>query len=346
MARGRFSAAQAVIMAVAALAVAPPPGAGFITSTLAGEIVSVGSPAPSAFLVGETVTGTTYAPDSAAVSTVISSTQGVHDEALTSFDATAINVTASEGYAASATEGEIAISNNDLNHRYWAVITESPPVLDRNAPDVNAIALDSLIFSELGPTNIAVRDLSHLDSTDSRTAKQFAFDFGSSPNIEAFFVTARSLPLEGEILSGFEPPSIVLFLVGIIGSALACLALSRRALTERKRTGRRSKHMTIQAGNVRRIRHAFMRRHSGTWLSVFLSLLAFAYFLFFGLPSARAVTLYTYDFDALTVEAALITDASLYLITTHKAKPDDGAFAEGEACGVFFSRNHQAQTSG
>jgi hypothetical protein len=222
-------------------------------------------------LVGETVTGTTYALDSAAVLTVISSTQGVHDEALASFNATAINVTASEEYVANATEGEIS---------------ESPPVLDRNAQDVNAIALDSLIVPEFGPTNIAFGNLSHLDSTDSRTTTQFAFDFGSSPNIEAFLVTARSLPLEGEILSDFEPPNIVLFLVGIIGSALTCLALSRRALTERKKTGRRSKHMTIQARNVRRIRHAFLHRHSGTWLAVFLSLLAFAYFLFFVLPSA------------------------------------------------------------
>lgn len=291
MARGRFSAAHTVVMAVVPLAAAL--DAGLITFTFAGEIASAGSQVSSALSVDETVTAT-YTFASAAAPTAISSTQGVYGAALTSF-----NVTTSGRYTASATEGQIAINNDDLDHhdRYRAVIAESSALFDLSAPDVNGIALDGFVDSEFDPTNTAFGEatlsvnlrLSNLDPTDSRTIMQLAFDFGSSPNIEAFLVAARSLSPEQdspeqEMMSGFEPRSIVLFLVGVIGSAVTCLALGRRALTERKRTGGRSKDMPTQAGKVRRIRRAFVHRHSGTWLAAFLSLLAFIYFLFFALP--------------------------------------------------------------
>ena len=294
MTRGRISTAHTIVMVVVALAAAPM-NPGLVAFTFAGEIATVGSQVSSA-----------------AVSTL-----GVYDAVITPF-----NVTTSGAYTASVTEGPIATNNDDLNHhdRYRAAIAESPSLFNLNAPDVDGIALDSFIVSRFDPPTTAFGDTSlpatldpsYFDSTDARSAMQFAFDFGSSPNFEAFLVTARSLALEQEDLVGFEPSSILLFLVGVIGSALTGLALSRRALTGRKRTRPRSEYMTIQVGHVRRIRHGFMHRRSGTWLAAFLSLLAFVYFLFFGLPSARAVTLYTYNFDALTAGAAAITDPAEY----------------------------------
>jgi hypothetical protein len=283
-------------MVVVALAAAPM-NPGLVAFTFAGEIASVGLQVSSAFSVGETVTARSTV-DSTAASAAVST------------------------LTASVAESPIATNNDDLNHydRYRAAIAESPPLFNLNAPDVDGVALDSFIVSRFDPSTTAFADTSlpatldpsYFDSTDTRSAMQFAFDFGSSPNFEAFLVTARSLSLEQEDLVGFEPSSILLFLVGVIGSALTGLALSRRALTGRKRTRPRSEYMTIQVGHVRRIRHGFMYRRSGTWLAAFLSLLAFVYFLFFGLPSARAVTLYTYNFDALTAGTAAITDPPEY----------------------------------
>lgn len=279
MITGRFSVAHGVVMALAALAAAVQ--ADLIAFTFTGSQVS------SAFSVGETVTATDTL-DSAAAPTSISSTQGLYNAAINSF-----NVTTSGGYVASAAEVPIAVSNGDLHghDRYQAVVGESPPLFDLNAPDVNGIASRSFTISLFDRTDTAFADtsvpteldLSRFDATDLQTATPVAFDFGS-PNIEASFVRAISLSPEQEIVSGFEPRSILVFFVGVIGSALAGLAL-----TTHKRTRWRSRSVTVQAGEIRRIRRRPHRRHrrhlrSVAWLAVFLPLLAFAYFLLFVLP--------------------------------------------------------------
>lgn len=279
MTRGRFSVAHGFVMALAALAAAVQ--ADLISFTFTGENASIGSPVSGASSVGETVT-VTYTPDSAAAPTAISSTLGLHDVAITSFD-----VTTSEGYIGSPTEVRIAVSNGDLHDhdRYQAVIGESPALVDLNALDVNGIALGSSTISLFDRTNTsdtslpARLDISRFHGSDSKTAMQVAFDVGSSSDIEASLVTATSLSPEQEIVSGFEPSSILVFLVGVIGLALTGLALMKR-----KTTRRRSNYMTVQAGEVRRIRHNCMHLRWRTWLAMFLPVVAYVYLLLFGLP--------------------------------------------------------------
>jgi hypothetical protein len=274
-------------MALAALAAAVQ--ADLIAFTFTRDVESAGSQYPVRSR-SETVTAR-YTPHSAAAPTSISSTQGVYNGAIPSFNVTssegyvASNVTSSEGYVASASEVRTAVSNGELHDydRYQAVFGESPTVFDLSARD-HGVALDSFTISLLDRTSTALPDTSvlarldlpYFDATDSRAAMQVASDVGSSPNIEASLVTARSLPAEQETVSGFEPPTILVVLVGVIGSALTGLAL-----TKGKSTRWRSRCMTVHPREVQRIRHRFMRLRSGTWLALFLPLLAFVYFLLF-----------------------------------------------------------------